>query len=170
VTLHRPGNVDNRESLVAILSILQRVETHGKVIFLIHPRTRKRLEEFQLSSQFSAVRNLVLTNPLGYLDFLNLMMDANIVLTDSGGIQAETTFLDVPCVTLRENTEQPCTIECGTNVLAGLDVDKVTEFVARCYEGHWKKGRVPELWDGKAAERIGKILVDAFDGDQRGLL
>ena len=100
----------------------------------------------------------MLTDPVGYLDFLNLMMDARIVLTDSGGIQAETTFLGVPCVTMRENTEQPCTIESGTNVLAGLSVNKVTEHVAICYSGDWKKSKLPDLWDGKAAERIGGIL------------
>lgn len=158
VTLHRPSNVDNRDSLETILKIFQRIQRHGKIIFPIHPRTRKRIEEFGLSSQFVAVKDLVLTDPLGYLDFLNLMMDARIVLTDSGGIQAETTFFGVPCLTLRENTEQPCTIELGTNVLTGLSVDKVVGLTNECYEGKWKKGTLPELWDGKAAERIGKVL------------
>ena len=163
VTLHRPSNVDDRNNLETILKIFEGIQEHGKIIFPIHPRTRKRIEEFGLSSQFDAVKNLVLTDPLGYLDFLNLMMDARVALTDSGGIQAETTFFGVPCVTLRENTEQPCTIESGTNVLAGLHVDEVMEHVARCYAGEWKKGKLPELWDGKAAERIGKVLWDSFD-------
>jgi UDP-N-acetylglucosamine 2-epimerase (non-hydrolysing) len=162
VTLHRPGNVDDRNNIEIILKIFESIHNHGKIIFPIHPRTRKRIEEFGLSSQFAAVKNLVLTDPIGYLDFLNLMMDARIVLTDSGGIQAETTFLNVPCVTLRENTEQPCTIESGTNVLAGLSIDKVVMLAGECYKGKWKKGTVPELWDGKAAERIGKVLIDSF--------
>ncbi|HUI28802.1 MAG TPA: UDP-N-acetylglucosamine 2-epimerase (non-hydrolyzing) [Candidatus Acidoferrales bacterium] len=160
VTLHRPSNVDDCTNLETILKIFHGIELHGKIIFPIHPRTRKRIEEFGLSSQFAAVKNLVLTDPLGYLDFLNLMMDARIVLTDSGGIQEETTFLNVPCVTLRENTERPITLEVGTNVLTGLSVDEVVNLTNECYSGKWKKSRVPELWDGKAAERIGKVLLD----------
>lgn len=159
VTLHRPSNVDNRENLETILRIFQGIEKHGKIIFPIHPRTRKRIEEFGLSSQFAAVKNLVLTDPLGYLDFLNLMMDAKIILTDSGGIQEETTFLNVPCITMRENTERPITLEAGTNVLTGLSVEKVVALTNECYAGKWKKSRVPELWDGRAAERIADILV-----------
>jgi len=162
VTLHRASNVDNRESLLVILDIFRAIEKHGKIIFPIHPRTRKRLEEFDLLSQYSMVKNLVLTNPIGYLDFLSIMTDAKLVLTDSGGIQAETTFLNVPCVTLRENTEQPCTVESGTNVLAGLAVEKVVDLVSDCYAGTWKKGKLPEFWDGKAAERIVKALVNSF--------
>jgi UDP-N-acetylglucosamine 2-epimerase (non-hydrolysing) len=161
VTLHRPSNVDNREDLETILRIFQGIEKHGKIVFPIHPRTRKRIEEFGLSPQFSAVENLVLTDPLGYLDFLNLMIDAKIILTDSGGIQEETTFLNVPCLTLRENTERPITLELGTNVLTGLSVEKVVTLTAECFAGKWKKSRVPGLWDGKAAERIGRILVDS---------
>jgi len=162
VTLHRPSNVDNRDNLKTILKILQGIERHGKIIFPVHPRTRKRIEEFRLTSQFSAVKNLVPTDPLGYLDFLNLMMDAKIVLTDSGGIQEETTFLNVPCLTLRETTERPATVEIGTNVLAGLSVDKVVALADECYAGNWKVNRLPELWDGKAAERIGKIVFDSY--------
>ncbi|MFZ1082918.1 MAG: UDP-N-acetylglucosamine 2-epimerase (non-hydrolyzing), partial [Candidatus Kryptoniota bacterium] len=135
VTLHRPSNVDDRANLERILKIFYGIERHGKIIFPIHPRTRKRIEEFGLSSQFAAVKNLALTEPLGYLDFLNLMMDAKIILTDSGGIQEETTFLDVPCMTLRENTERPITLEIGTNVLTGLSVEKIVTLTDECYAG-----------------------------------
>ena len=162
VTLHRPSNVDEKENLETILRIFQGIERHGPIVFPIHPRTRKRIEEFGLSSQFAQVRGLVLTDPLGYLDFLNLMMDARIILTDSGGIQEETTFLNVPCVTLRENTERPVTIEVGTNVLTGLDTDRIVSLVADCYAGKWKKSVMPKLWDGKAAERIANILYGSM--------
>ncbi len=162
VTLHRPSNVDEKENLETILRIFQGVESHGPIIFPIHPRTRKRIEEFGLSSQFAAVNGLVLTDPLGYLDFLNLMLDARIVLTDSGGIQEETTFLGVPCITMRENTERPVTIASGTNVLTGLNVDRIVSLVGECYAGKWKKSVMPKLWDGKAAERIAGVLSNAL--------
>ncbi len=162
-TLHRPGNVDNCENLETISKIFRGIEQYGKIIFPIHPRTRKRIEEFGLTSQFTAVKNLVLTDPLGYLDFLNLMIGAKIVLTDSGGIQEETTFLKVPCITLRETTERPATSEVGTNVLAGLSIEKIAALSDECYSGKWKKSNVPELLDGKAAERIMNIIISPFD-------
>ncbi len=162
VTLHRPANVDDRDNLVKILSILGKVGTLGKIVFPIHPRTRKRIEEFGLKGDFDSITGLVLTEPLGYLDFLNLMMEAKIILTDSGGIQEETTYLNVPCVTMRENTERPATIEIGTNVLTGLDVEKVVALTSECYAGKWKESTVPALWDGKAAERIAGILAGSL--------
>lgn len=162
VTLHRPANVDELKNLEIILRIFKEIAGFGKIVFPIHPRTRKRIEEFGLSSQFAAVKELLLTDPLGYLDFLNLMMDAKIILTDSGGIQEESTYLNVPCITLRDNTERPATIEDGTNVLTGMSAEKVVNLVKECYSGKWKKSRVPELWDGKAAERVMKILDNAY--------
>lgn len=159
VTLHRPSNVDEKENLEKILKIFKGIDRNGPIIFPIHPRTRKRIEEFGLSSQFASVHGLVLTDPLGYLDFLNLMMDARILLTDSGGIQEETTYLNVPCLTLRENTERPITLERGTNVLTGLDTDRIVSLTAECYEGKWKKSAIPKLWDGAAGERIANILA-----------
>lgn len=159
VTLHRPVNVDNGDNLRKILSIFKGVDRYGKIIFPLHPRTRKRIEEFGLTRDFESVKGLVLTDPLGYLDFLNLMIDAKIVLTDSGGIQEETTYLNVPCITMRENTERPATIEIGTNILTGLDVEKVISLTGECYSGKWKKNAIPGLWDGKTAERIAEILL-----------
>ena len=164
VTLHRPANVDSRSNIETILKILQGIEHRGKIIFPVHPRTRKRIEEFGLSSHIEMVKNVALIDPLGYLDFFNLMMDAKIVLTDSGGIQEETTFLNVPCVTLRETTERPATVEIGTNMLAGLSVEKVVSLVDECYSGKWKCSRLTGLWDGKAAERIGEILQSSLGG------
>lgn len=162
VTLHRPSNVDDHENLTKILSIFQGIEKCGKIVFPIHPRTRKHIEEFGLADKFRAVGGLMLVDPLGYLDFLNLMMNAKLLLTDSGGIQEETTYLNVPCITMRENTERPATIDIGTNVLAGLNVEKVIGLAGECYAGKWKSSAIPELWDGKAAERIIGILVRNF--------
>lgn len=159
VTLHRPSNVDEKENLEKILKIFQGIEKNGPIIFPIHPRTRKRIEEFGLSPQFAQVRGLMLTDPMGYLDFLNLMMNAGILLTDSGGIQEETTYLNVPCLTLRENTERPITLDSGTNVLTGLDIDRIVSLTADCYAGKWKESIVPKLWDGAAGERIANILA-----------
>jgi UDP-N-acetylglucosamine 2-epimerase (non-hydrolysing) len=160
VTLHRPANVDEKRNLEDILSIFKGIEKHGRIIFPIHPRTRKRIDEFGLKGRFESLTGLFLADPLGYLDFLNLMMGARIVLTDSGGIQEETTYLNVPCVTMRENTERPATIEIGTNVLTGLNVGQVVSLVAECYAGKWKSSFIPDLWDGKAAERIAEILLN----------
>ncbi len=162
VTLHRPSNVDNEANLAKILEILERIEKYGRVIFPIHPRTRKRIEEFGLMDDFQSVKRLLLTDPLGYLDFMNLMMDARLVVTDSGGIQEETFFLNVPCLTLRDTTERPATVADGTNVLAGLDVEKVAGLTAECYEGKWKASKVPDILDGHAAERIAEVLMNSF--------
>ncbi len=163
VTLHRPANVDDKENLTRIMRTFKGIEKLGKIIFPIHPRTRRRIEEYGLTDEFGSLKGLVLSDPLGYLDFLNLMMDAKIVLTDSGGIQEETTFLNVPCITMRENTERPATIAIGTNVLAGLDVERVVALTKECHEGKWKVSSVPELWDGKAAERIADILLESSE-------
>lgn len=163
VTLHRPSNVDVKENLRIILDIFRGIESLGPIIFPVHPRTRKRIEEFGLASHFAAMKELIMTAPLGYLHFLRLMMDAKVVLTDSGGIEQETTVLDVPCITMRENTEKPITLIAGTNVLAGFSSGRVVDLIKKCYGGSWKKSAVPELWDGRAGERIAEILVKAFE-------
>jgi UDP-N-acetylglucosamine 2-epimerase (non-hydrolysing) len=159
VTLHRPSNVDHQVSLQRIFSVLQRLSERMMVVFPIHPRTRKMMGQFGMEEAVRAIPNLILTDPLGYLDFLSLMDSAAVLITDSGGIQEETTFLQIPCLTLRENTERPITIEVGTNQLCGNDLESV---VSRCFDvmdGKAKRGNVPELWDGHAAERITEILA-----------
>jgi len=164
VTMHRPGNVDEVENLRQVVSIIGSIARYGTVVFPVHPRTKKRIEEYGLMPQLRDVKNLVLAGPVGYLDFLNLMMNAKVVLTDSGGIQVETMCLQIPCVTLRETTEHRVTIESGMNVLAGLSTEKVASLVEGCYAGVWKKSPLPELWDGKAAERIAEVLMKSVKG------
>ena len=152
-TLHRPSNVDEPAALQRLLSALSEVSARIPVIFPIHPRTRARLPDV-----FEA-RGLRLIEPLGYLDFLALIDGARLVMTDSGGIQEETTALGIPCLTLRENTERPVTVIEGTNQLVGTDPARVIPAAHAVLEGRAKKGRIPELWDGKAAERVAEILV-----------
>jgi len=159
-TLHRPSNVDDPEALARLLSALQEVSARVPVVFPIHPRTRSRLP-----AGFEA-RGLKLVEPLGYLDFLALVAEARLVMTDSGGIQEETTALGVPCLTLRENTERPVTVEVGTNQLVGTDPRKAVAAVREVLEGRGKQGRIPELWDGRAAARIADTLI-SFPGGNR---
>ena len=151
VTVHRAANTDDPSALRNIASALNRLEM--PVIFPIHPRTRARLP-----AGFEA-KNLKLVEPLGYLDFLALTASARLVMTDSGGIQEETTALGVPCLTLRENTERPVTVEVGTNQLVGTDPAKAVAAACEVLAGRAKKGRIPELWDGHAAERVAEVLV-----------
>ncbi len=158
VTLHRPSNVDAREGLETILAVFERLAERTTLVFPMHPRTKKMLNEYGMAERASAIRNLNILEPLGYLDFLHLLERAQLVLTDSGGIQEETTFLGVPCLTLRENTERPITVEIGTNQLCGLNADLIVQKSVEVYEGRAKRGRVPALWDGKTAERIANIL------------
>ncbi len=159
-TLHRPANVDDPAALSRLLSALAEVAAQLPLVFPIHPRTRARLP-----AGFEA-RGLKLVEPLGYLDFLALVADARLVMTDSGGIQEETTALGVPCLTLRGNTERPVTVEVGTNQLVGTDPAKAVAAARQVLAGHGKQGRIPELWDGRAAVRIAEILV-SFCGGKR---
>ena len=160
-TLHRPSNVDDPAALGRLLWALTEVAAQIPVVFPIHPRTRARLPR---SGQDAP--GLRLVEPLGYLDFLALIADAKLVMTDSGGIQEETTALGVPCLTLRENTERPVTVEVGTNQLVGTDPAKAVAAAREVLAGRARRGRIPELWDGRAAERVAEVLV-GFCGGKR---
>lgn len=159
VTLHRPSNVDRKESLQEVLGFFEKFASRVGAVFPVHPRTRKMLVEFGLMDRASKIPGLKLVEPLGYLDFLRLMQDAKFVLTDSGGIQEETTYLGIPCLTLRDNTERPITVTEGSNVLCGSVIANAVPHVESILAGTFKRGRNPELWDGKAAERIVEIIV-----------
>jgi UDP-N-acetylglucosamine 2-epimerase (non-hydrolysing) len=162
LTLHRPSNVDDPEILAGLLDALEAVQADMPVIFPAHPRTRDMLERFGLAERAAGFGNFRMVDPVGYLDFLRLMATAHIVLTDSGGIQEETTILDVPCLTLRENTERPVTVEMGTNQIVGQDPDQIVAAYRRVMAGEAAQGCVPPLWDGGAAERIVEILLKAL--------
>ena len=157
-TLHRPANVDEPVALARVLSALSEIARDLPVVFPIHPRTRARMPECFDASGFKLIE------PLGYLDFLALTAGAKLVMTDSGGIQEETTALGVPCLTMRENTERPITVEVGTNQLVGTDPLKVVPAAREILAGRSKKGGLPELWDGRAAERIADILLKFGEG------
>ena len=154
VTLHRPANVDDGEILKRILQSLLEVSQDLSVIFPAHPRTRKRIADFGLQAD-----QLQILDPLSYLEFLGMQSRATVVITDSGGIQEETTYLGVPCLTLRENTERPVTVSLGTNVLVGRDPEKLCSELSRVLAGNAKKGTIPPLWDGHAGERIAALLA-----------
>jgi UDP-N-acetylglucosamine 2-epimerase (non-hydrolysing) len=154
LTLHRPSNVDDVTNFSNILAALKEIQKELKIVFPIHPRTKKMVAQFGLQEELDAMPNLILTEPLGYFDFGKLVSKSRIVLTDSGGLQEETTVYGIPCITLRENTERPITITEGTNELAGSDTEKIVSYYKSIMNGDWKKGAIPEFWDGKSAERI----------------
>ena len=151
VTLHRPSNVDTEEMLVPIVSELIKVAEKLPVVFVAHPRTIKNLEKFGLKEHFEATPGVTLLEPLPYIRFMNVVTGSRLVITDSGGLQEETTYLDIPCLTLRENTERPITVTQGTNKL--VRADNVAEHVTQVLAGNWPQGVCPPLWDGKAASR-----------------
>jgi UDP-N-acetylglucosamine 2-epimerase (non-hydrolysing) len=160
LTLHRPSNVDSTEKLKELLSAVDAVAAEIPVVFPVHPRTQQRLTDGSIKSH----PNLRIIPPVGYLDFLCLLSKAALVLTDSGGIQEETTALGVPCLTLRENTERPITISQGTNLLVGTDPAKIVAAAREVLSGKSKAGRIPPLWDGHASERIVEILLRLVPG------
>lgn len=156
VTLHRPSNVDNPVVLKKILASIDRIAARVPIIFPIHPRTRKKVKEIGIALNR---RNFRLIEPLGYLDFLALQQKAALVITDSGGIQEETTYLGIPCLTVRENTERPITVSLGTNTLIGQDMDLLEREADRIINGGIKEGKIPQYWDGRAGQRIADIVT-----------
>lgn len=156
LTLHRPSNVDGKEQLLAILQTLHQSTKGLKIVFPVHPRTRKNMEEFGLEISSGSI---LLVDPQGYLEFNFLVKNALGVITDSGGITEETTVLGIPCITLRTSTERPETCAVGTNELIGTDPQAIPAYVRKMISGNWKKGGIPELWDGHTADRIVHILI-----------
>lgn len=161
VTLHRPSNVDLENSLIKLVEFLNTIANERKVVFPIHPRTKKNLDNYNLLEKLS--ERIKLTDPIGYIDFQALTKNAELVVTDSGGIQEETTYLGVQCITLRTSTERPITCDVGTNQLIGIDLKKAEKACLEVLKGNLKKGEVPELWDGDSAKRIAEILVDKLN-------
>ncbi len=161
-TLHRPAAVDDRDALTEILDAFEVVSRDLPLLFPVHPRTRKNIDAFGLASRVDAMAGLRILPPLGYFDFLALNNAAAVVFTDSGGVQEETTVLGVPCVTIRENTERPVTCEIGTNQLAGMSRQGILDAYVRVKSGQTRVAQTPELWDGAAAERIAKIVVETL--------
>jgi UDP-N-acetylglucosamine 2-epimerase (non-hydrolysing) len=155
MTLHRPSNVDEKKVFAGILDAVHQISKHLNIVFTVHPRTRNRIEEFGLEE---SVKSSILLEPQPYLDMVRLMSQAKMVLTDSGGIQEETTVLGVPCLTIRENTERPVTLDEGTNTLVGTSPDAIVREAEHIIKTGGKQGRRPELWDGCAAERIVHFL------------
>jgi UDP-N-acetylglucosamine 2-epimerase (non-hydrolysing) len=161
LTLHRPSNVDSKESFAGILNALEEIQKSIPIVYPIHPRARRRIREFGLEKRMIGISHLKAIKPLGYLDFLKLMKESKLVMTDSGGMQEETTVLGIPCLTLRRNTERPITVNMGTNVVVGNNPERIIEEANKILKGDVKEGRIPDLWDGKAAQRIVRILKDA---------
>jgi UDP-N-acetylglucosamine 2-epimerase (non-hydrolysing) len=159
LTLHRPSNVDNAQLFRQLLETVRMVSEEVPVIFPIHPRTRNRIDELGLQKLIESPR-IVQLQPLGYLEMLGLVSESRLVMTDSGGLQEETTVLGVPCITLRDNTERPATVEQGTNTVVGHDRQQIMAIVSDVLRNGGKQGRTPELWDGKAAIRIKSVLTD----------
>jgi UDP-N-acetylglucosamine 2-epimerase (non-hydrolysing) len=160
MTMHRPANVDQEVGLRSILQIVKDTAPLRPVLFPLHPRTRANMEKHGLLAELEAVPHLHLMEPQGYLEFLHLMRQAALIITDSGGIQEETTYLQIPCLTFRDSTERPVTVELGTNyLLHDLDPQTVQQHVTAILDGRAKQGSIPPLWDGKAAGRIAEVLV-----------
>ena len=159
MTFHRPSNVDERENLSELLNIIEKCCSSLTMVLPLHPRTKKSLEKHNFWDQFKVINNLIFTDSLGYLDFMKLVSNSKIVITDSGGIQEETTFLQIPCITVRENTERPVTISLGNNELIQLNGELISKRMIEKLN-NTEKGEIPPLWDGHATERILEILLN----------
>jgi UDP-N-acetylglucosamine 2-epimerase (non-hydrolysing) len=156
MTFHRPSNVDDADSLAELVGMLNRLAEKSKLVFPMHPRTRKNLEKHGLDGRLA--KSILILEPIGYIDFLALTRSAELVITDSGGIQEETTYLGVQCITVRDNTERPVTVTVGCNQLIGTELAAVEKTAVEVLDGNRKKGTIPELWDGQTAERIVEII------------
>lgn len=161
VTLHRPSNVESRKNLELILKTLSRISKQVPIIFPIHPRTEKNIKLFKLEKYLS-IQSFCFVKPIGYVENLSLLSNSRFVITDSGGIQEETTALKIPCLTLRESTERPVTETIGSNTVIGLDMELLLKSVEKIMNGNYKKGKIPKYWDGKASTRIVKKLDELF--------
>ncbi|HXR82770.1 MAG TPA: UDP-N-acetylglucosamine 2-epimerase (non-hydrolyzing) [Hanamia sp.] len=157
LTLHRPSNVDDPEKLASILLSISQSTENFKIIFPVHPRTRHIIDQFHINT-----KKIIMIDPLGYLEFMYLIKNAKGVITDSGGITEEATVLHIPCLTLRNSTERPETVTIGTNELIGNDLDKLSAFLKKIIDNKWKKGEVPQLWDGHTSERIVNSLLSIY--------
>lgn len=154
MTMHRPATVDSKEGLLKLLDILKEINKTYKIVFPVHPRTTKHIELFGLKNEFETIKGLIFTEPLDYFAFQKLIKYSKFILTDSGGIQEETTFLRIPCFTLRPNTERPITCSLGTNTLVPFEVNTILKYISEVENGTYKKGQVPPMWDGRATERV----------------
>lgn len=158
MTMHRPATVDDKEGLIKLTSLINEISQDLKIVFPIHPRTLKNIDLFNLGENFRANKNLILTEPLDYFSFQKLVKESKLILTDSGGIQEESSFLQVPCLTLRPNTERPITVTLGSNELVPFDLNLIISKVNQIKNGDYKKGQIPPMWDGKTTSRVLSIL------------
>ena len=164
VTLHRPSNVDEKSVFSDIISALEELSGDVEFVFPMHPRTKKMAEKFQLYGRIESISGMKITEPAGYLEFISLMSKSKLVLTDSGGLQEETTALGIPCLTIRENTERPVTITQGTNQLVGTDRERIVQSGKEALQGDGKAGQIPKFWDGKTSARIVDVLLQTIGG------
>lgn len=164
LTLHRPSNVDDHQKLASILSAIEKSTDGFQIIFPVHPRTRQIIDQFNINSS-----NIIMIDPLGYLEFIYLIKNSKGIITDSGGITEEATVLHIPCLTLRNSTERPETVTMGTNELIGDDLNKLSEYLSKIIDNKWKKGEVPKLWDGHTSERIIDSLISIYSNNYNEL-
>jgi UDP-N-acetylglucosamine 2-epimerase (non-hydrolysing) len=157
MTIHRPSNVDTEKGLRKLIALLIALSKNYKIVFPIHPRTIKQMEYFGIK-EINELKNLIILKPMGYFEFQKLIKHAKFIITDSGGIQEETTYRRIPCLTLRENTERPITVDMGTNTLVPFDLKIISKFITQIENNQYKEGTIPSLWDGKATERIMEII------------